>query len=96
MDCVRDKDFWYWDGNVILLLGGVAFKLHASRLVSYCGYFRELFAPGTPKGLRLAGELDGCGAYYVPPELSTSSFKHLLSALESPLYVHHMHHSVQA
>ncbi|KAM5539177.1 hypothetical protein V8D89_007050 [Ganoderma adspersum] len=52
---------------------------------SYSRYFRELFAPGTPMGLGLAAELEGCGVYYVPPELSTSSFKHLLSALESPL-----------
>ena len=88
VQCIQDKDFWYWDGNVILLLGNTAFKLHASRLASYCGYFRDLFAPGGFTGVALAGEAEGCSIYYVPPELSTGSFKHLLRALESPLCVY--------
>ncbi|KAM5539171.1 hypothetical protein V8D89_007044 [Ganoderma adspersum] len=85
VECTKDEDFWYWDGNVVLLLTGIAFKLHASRLESYCGYFRELFSRGNLTGLAVEGDPEGCIAYYVPPELSTSSFKDLLRALDSPL-----------
>ncbi|KAI1786268.1 hypothetical protein LXA43DRAFT_1099413 [Ganoderma leucocontextum] len=81
---IEDEDFWYEDGDVVLLLGSTAFKLHASRLAGYCGYFHELFSPGRLMGTALAGEAKGRRVYHVTPELSVANFKHLLKVLESP------------
>lgn len=40
----RSREFWYPDGNVVLSLRGMYYKLYRSRLERFCRYFRELFS----------------------------------------------------
>ncbi|PIL30058.1 hypothetical protein GSI_07635 [Ganoderma sinense ZZ0214-1] len=80
----KDEDFWYEDGDVLLLIGNTGLRLHESRVAGYCGYFHELFGPGNPAGVVVTGEAAGCRVYPVTPELSLEDFKHLLKAIESP------------
>ncbi|RPD60485.1 hypothetical protein L226DRAFT_386856 [Lentinus tigrinus ALCF2SS1-7] len=77
----RDHQFWYSDGNIVIRLEGVLFKLHRSRLERYCTTFCELFAT-KPDGDET---IDGCPAYEAPPELSLQGFKDVLAVLEEPL-----------
>ena len=38
----RDKDFWFQDGSVILVAGGIGFKLYGGVLSSYSPVFKEM------------------------------------------------------
>ncbi|EPT02908.1 hypothetical protein FOMPIDRAFT_1079933, partial [Fomitopsis schrenkii] len=39
---------WFGDGNVILLAGGLKFRVHQSLLGKHCGFFRDLFSLPQP------------------------------------------------
>ncbi|KAM5531975.1 hypothetical protein V8D89_014375 [Ganoderma adspersum] len=82
---VKDPDFWYWDGNVVLAHGNTLFKLHASRLSTHSEYFCKLFAPGTrPTALAPSSVAQGCAMYPVPKEVSPTAFKYFLKTIETP------------
>ncbi|KAI0349905.1 hypothetical protein OH77DRAFT_1431563 [Trametes cingulata] len=38
----QSTQFWYPDGNIILIVEGVGFKLYRARLAAYCHYFANL------------------------------------------------------
>ena len=81
----RDEDFWYTDGTVVIRLKETMFKLHASRLSLHCTYFADLFAA---KGSDAQQEtFDGLAVFDAPADVPLESFKDLLRALETPLYV---------
>ena len=84
--CTKDTEYWHEDGNVVLLVENVAFKLHAARLAGYCGYFHTLFrGPGRLLSIALTGEAAGCRLYLVTVKLCLLSFRNLLKVLHSPL-----------
>ncbi|KAM5531981.1 hypothetical protein V8D89_014381 [Ganoderma adspersum] len=89
MGCTKDTEYWHEDGDVVLLVEDVAFRLHAPRLAGYCGYFHTLFSgPGRLGAIALTGEAKGCRVYLVTLKLCLLSFKNVLKVLHSPLYVH--------
>ena len=42
------SDIWFEDGNVILVAGGVAFKVHRGQLERHSEIFRDLFSLPQP------------------------------------------------
>ena len=81
----RDEDFWYTDGTVVIRLKETMFKLHASRLSLHCTYFAELFVA---RGADAQQEtFDSLAVFDAPADVPLESFKDLLRALETPLYV---------
>ena len=47
-DIVAESDIWFEDGNVILVAGGVAFKVHRGQLERHSEIFRDLFSLPQP------------------------------------------------
>ena len=47
-DIVSHSDIWFEDGNVILVAGGVAFKVHRGQLERHSEIFRDLFSLPQP------------------------------------------------
>ncbi|KAI0672005.1 hypothetical protein C8Q78DRAFT_717826 [Trametes maxima] len=71
--------FWYPDGNIVIRLGGMFFKLHQSRLASHSVYFSKRFEAASD------GTVEGYPVYGVPPELDLTDFELLLEVIETPL-----------
>lgn len=82
---VRDAEFWYPDGNVVIKAGTFVFKLHRSRLSKYCAYFRKVFAVEEEATLTKGSVFDGCPFHRLPTSISAEAFKQFLMALETPL-----------
>ena len=47
-DIVSQSDIWFEDGNVILVAGGVAFRVHRGQLERHSEIFRDLFSLPQP------------------------------------------------
>ena len=47
-DIVAQSDIWFKDGNVILVAGGVAFKVHRGQLERHSEIFRDLLSLPQP------------------------------------------------
>lgn len=48
LDSVAQSDIWFEDGNVILVAGGIAFKVHRGQLERHSEIFRDLFSLPQP------------------------------------------------
>ncbi|KZT09932.1 uncharacterized protein LAESUDRAFT_645250 [Laetiporus sulphureus 93-53] len=73
----RDQDFWLADGNVVLLAGDHAFRVHQSILCRRSDVFHNLFRVPQPEG----GEMiDGC------PVVCLSDSRHDVRCLLKALY----------
>jgi hypothetical protein len=51
------SDFWFSDGNIILISGKAAFKVHQGNLARHSEVFNDLFSIAQPQDQEL---LDGC------------------------------------
>lgn len=47
-DTVAQSDLWFEDGNIILVAGDVAFKVHRGQLERHSEIFRDLFSLPQP------------------------------------------------
>jgi hypothetical protein len=99
----KHPGFWISDGNVLLQLGNVRFKLHRSRLAAHSGFFEKLFEVGAGKN---QVDVEGADAYpglanvkvekadellLYHLQLATVSlvdFQTLLHAMDNGMYVH--------
>ncbi|KAI0820406.1 hypothetical protein BC628DRAFT_855251 [Trametes gibbosa] len=70
-------DFWYPDGNVVLVVDGSIFKLYKARLARYSSVLDTIFNAGTDD------EIDDLPAYTLP-NISCPDFVTFLQALETP------------
>lgn len=77
------SDFWFLDGNIIIIAGQAAFKVHRGQLERHSDIFNGLFSIPQPQELDL---FDGC--LYVELHDSPSDVFYFLSALYDGLYVH--------
>lgn len=81
----RDDDMWFGDGNVAIIAGLTAFRVHKGQLSRHSDVFDGLF--GIPQtatdditsSLDLSDSLDGCVVVSIPD--TAFDFKHLLLAL---------------
>ena len=84
---VRDPAFWYSDGNIVVVVQGVGFRVHKSLLAQQSNAFRDLFMVPTPPMLGPADVMDG----YPVVRLSDMSydFRELLRVIYcGPMSVH--------
>lgn len=51
--CLSRSDFWFIDGNIILIAGQVAFKVHRGQLERHSEVFSDLFSIPQPKDQEL-------------------------------------------
>ena len=47
-DAVAQSDIWFEDGNVILVAGDIAFRVHRGQLERHSEIFRDLFSLPQP------------------------------------------------
>ncbi|RDX41004.1 hypothetical protein OH76DRAFT_1459321 [Lentinus brumalis] len=76
----RTTDFWFADGNIILLVQDVAFKVHRGQLVRHSDIFHDMFSLPQP----VADMVDGCP--WVQLHDDPGDVLHLLRALYDGLY----------
>ncbi|PCH44082.1 hypothetical protein WOLCODRAFT_77004 [Wolfiporia cocos MD-104 SS10] len=74
-------DFWFADGNIVLVAQHAAFKVHRGQLERHSEVFRDLFSIPQPEK---EDKIDGCP--WVELHDSPSDVLHLLSALYDGLY----------
>ena len=72
---IRDDDFWYLDGTVVIRVHKTLFRVHGSRLARYCVYFQKLFESCAASRAGQNESIDECPVYHVPIELSANGFK---------------------
>ena len=73
-------DFWFADGNIVLLAGDVAFKVHRGQLVRHSDVFHDMFSlPQPAEGEAGQGLVDGC--QWVELHDDPADVLHLLRAL---------------
>ena len=77
----KTTDFWFSDGNVILLVQDVAFKVHQGQLVRHSDVFRDMFSLPQPASETIDG------VPYVQLHDDPSDVLHLLHALYDGLCV---------
>lgn len=76
-DPIPSKDFWFDDGNVILIAGESSFRIHRSVLSQNSSVLRQLLDLPRPSGSAL---MDGCPVIYLPESA------HHIGALLGALY----------
>ena len=75
------SDFWFHDGNIVIIAGSAAFKVHRGQLERHSEIFSDLFS--IPQPLE-QGLIDGC-SYVELPDCPSDVF-YFLSALYDGLY----------
>ncbi|EGN97666.1 hypothetical protein SERLA73DRAFT_57744 [Serpula lacrymans var. lacrymans S7.3] len=75
------SDFWFQDGNIVLIAGSAAFKVHRGQLERHSDVFRDLFSVPQPAVQNL---VDGCPCVEIYD--CPSDVHHLLVALYDGLY----------
>ncbi|KAF8186800.1 hypothetical protein BJ912DRAFT_970842 [Pholiota molesta] len=75
------SDFWFHDGNIVIIAGSAAFKVHRGQLERRSEVFSDLFSIPQPKEQEL---IDGCP--YVELQDCPSDVFYFLSALYDGLY----------
>lgn len=80
----KNERFWHLDGNIIVNIDNIHFKLHRSRLAQVSEYFAELF--DRKDGLVGAGleEIDGRPVYTITG-VSAEDFEIMLGALDDAM-----------
>ncbi|PPQ80615.1 hypothetical protein CVT24_002707 [Panaeolus cyanescens] len=78
------SDFWFGDGNIVIIAGSAAFKVHRGQLERHSEIFSDLFAVPQPLDQDL---IDGCP--FVELQDSPSDVFYFLSALYDGLYFKH-------
>lgn len=68
-----DEDFWFEDGNVILVNQGVGFRVHRGVLCKMSSFFQNLFSVPQPDN---QDQLDGCPLVHMHE--SANDVHHLL------------------
>ena len=57
----QDPEFWFKDGNILLVAGGVEFKVYRGVLVDRSPVFRDMFAlPQLDTDTKSESSIDGC------------------------------------
>ncbi|RPD60481.1 hypothetical protein L226DRAFT_386799 [Lentinus tigrinus ALCF2SS1-7] len=83
----KSQGLWYPDGNIVIKVDNTYYKLLASRLALYCGYFEKVLQNGAEDaaGASRSGEtVDGCPVVNVT-DITASEFETFASYLEKPL-----------
>ena len=75
------SDFWFRDGNIVIIAGSAAFKVHRGQLERHSEIFSDLFSIPQPIEQEL---IDGC-SYVKLPDCPSDVF-YFLSALYDGLY----------
>ncbi|KAG6908078.1 hypothetical protein DXG01_006213 [Tephrocybe rancida] len=75
------SDFWFLDGNIVIIAGQAAFKVHRGQLERHSDIFNALFSLPQPEDAEL---FEGC--LYVELHDSPSDVFYFLSALYDGLY----------
>ena len=75
------SDFWFRDGNIVIIAGSAAFKVHRGQLERQSEVFSDIFSIPQPKEQDL---IDGCS--YVELQDCPSDVFYFLSALYDGLY----------
>ena len=75
------SDFWFRDGNIVIIAGSAAFKVHRGQLERHSEIFSDLFSIPQPLEQDL---IDGCSYVELPD--SPSDVFYFLSALYDGLY----------
>ena len=75
------SDFWFRDGNIVIIAGSAAFKVHRGQLERHSEIFSDLFSIPQPMEQDL---IDGCS--YVELTDSPSDVFYFFSALYDGLY----------
>ena len=75
------SDFWFRDGNIVVIAGSAAFKVHRGQLERHSEIFRDLFSIPQPLEQDM---IDGC-SYVELPDCPSDVF-YFLSALYDGLY----------
>ena len=75
------SDFWFRDGNIVIIAGAAAFKVHRGQLERHSEVFNDLFSVPQPKEQDL---IDGCA--YVELQDCPLDVFYFLSALYDGLY----------
>ncbi|PIL28420.1 hypothetical protein GSI_08454 [Ganoderma sinense ZZ0214-1] len=76
----KSTDFWYPDGNVVIVVGDTAFKLYQARLARFSAIFTAWFED---EGSEKPRRIEGCPVYDVAG-LTVEDFEPFLAALETP------------
>ncbi|TBU61486.1 hypothetical protein BD310DRAFT_873504 [Dichomitus squalens] len=76
----KTTDFWFSDGNVLLFVGDIAFKVHQGQLVRHSDVFRDMFSLPQP----VSETIDGIPWVHLHDD--PSDVLHLLRALYDGLY----------
>ena len=85
----RDADFWFDDGNVIVVAGNTGFRLYRGWLAAESPVFYDMFSINQPRfeDLRSDETSNGCPIVYVTD--SAAEFRSLMSTLiRGRQYVH--------
>ena len=84
---VRDPDYWYSDGSIVIVVQGVGFRVHKSLLAQQSNAFRDLFMVPTPPTPSPADVMDGCPVVRLTD--TSHDFRELLRVIYSgPMSVH--------
>ncbi|KAH9900671.1 hypothetical protein C8Q73DRAFT_675165 [Cubamyces lactineus] len=62
---VRDKDYWFEDGNIVLVARGISFKVYKGLLAEHSSVFRSMFLVAQASPQPAEQSVDGCPVVYL-------------------------------
>ncbi|KZT07954.1 uncharacterized protein LAESUDRAFT_698022 [Laetiporus sulphureus 93-53] len=75
-DVLRDKEFWFIDGSIVLVASGVAFRVYKGLLAHHSDVFRDMFTVPLPEDEE---SIDGCPVVHLCD--SSEDLRHLLRVI---------------
>ena len=73
----QSEDYWFDDGNIILVAGGTGFRLHKGILSRHSVVFGDMFS--FPQSADSSEQFDGCPVVYMTDD--PLDLGHILSVL---------------
>ncbi|KAJ8502110.1 hypothetical protein ONZ51_g164 [Trametes cubensis] len=62
---VRDRDYWFEDGNIVLIARGVSFRVYKGLLAEHSSVFRSMFLVAQASPQPAEQSIDGCPVVYL-------------------------------
>ena len=79
IDLVKDKEFWFQDGNITLIASGVEFRVYKGVLASHSSVFADMFSLPQPPASPDTNPSMSCDVVHL--EDWATDVRHILRAL---------------
>lgn len=79
-----DDEFWFYDGNIIIVANNVKFRVYQGLLASQSGFFQAMFSLPQPSSPTCTSIDKETGCPFIVVDDSPDTFRHILRVCMPP------------